>query len=64
MAIFACCMFIKQRFCPDEDMFTDIELEDIRLERVSDKERSILGKINQMKVSKQNYYDFVLLFVH
>ena len=54
MASFACCMYIRQKICPEEEMFTDLELEDIRLDRVSEKERTILGKINKMKVKKIN----------
>lgn len=63
MASFACCMYIRHKLCPDNDMLSDIELEDIRLERVSDKEKTILGKINQMKVRHNYYFRFLLLLL-
>jgi hypothetical protein len=45
-------MYLRSKICggDDEEMFTDIQLDEIRLERVSNKERTILGRIDQMKV--------------
>jgi hypothetical protein len=52
-ALFACCMYLRSKICggDDEEMFSDIQLDEIRLERVSNKERTILGRIDQMKVT-------------
>jgi hypothetical protein len=56
-AIFACCMYLRYKICPDEDeMFTDLQLEEIRLERVSEKEKTLLGRMSQMKVCLLNSF--------
>jgi hypothetical protein len=50
-AIFACCMYLRHKICPDDEiLFSDIQLEEIRLERVSAKEKTLLGRMSQMKV--------------
>ena len=51
--LFACCMYLRSQLCGDDEddaMFTNIQLDEIRLEKVSKKERTILERMNQMKV--------------
>ncbi len=52
MASFAFCMYIKSQLCPDDEGLSELQLTDIRLERVSDKEKTILGRIDRMKVRR------------
>lgn len=48
--IFFGCMWLKHKLCPYNSMFTPLELEDIRIERAVDREQTIMGRIDRMKV--------------
>jgi hypothetical protein len=47
---FSLCVYCVKQICPEDSMFTPLELDQIRIERVEDRERSIMGKIDRMKV--------------
>ena len=52
--LFFTCMYLVKRICPYNPMFSSLELEEIRVERVQDRERTIMGRIDRMKVGLIN----------
>jgi len=52
--LFFTCMYLVKRICPYNPMFSSLELEEIRVERVQDRERTIMGRIDRMKAKLTN----------
>lgn len=50
-AVFFCLMYCMQKVCPRVDMYSPLELDEIRLERAQGREGVLAERIDRMKVS-------------
>mmetsp|Transcript_22011 Transcript_22011/g.37133 ORF Transcript_22011/g.37133 Transcript_22011/m.37133 type:complete len:92 (-) Transcript_22011:4343-4618(-) len=48
--IFFCLLYCLRKICPRVDMYSPLELDEIRLERANDREGKLAMKIDKMKV--------------
>lgn len=53
-ALFFCVMYCMKKICPRVDMYSPLELDEIRLERAADREGVLSSKIDKMKNKLSN----------
>ena len=59
-AIFVCLLYCLKKVCPRVDMYTPLELDEIRLDRAQDREGVLLNKIDSMKVMYIQYSNLTM----
>lgn len=56
-ALFFCMCYCLNKICPRVQMYSPLELDEIRLERAADREGILAGKIDKMKVHILTYVE-------
>jgi hypothetical protein len=60
--LFFCVMYCMKKVCPRVDMYSPLELDEIRLERAEDREGILSSKIDKMKVGETTTIVYIYMY--